>query len=83
MKCSNCEYLYRTEYESSYTSCRVFGDELPDKYIRKDEEGCIFNRRQLTKMYHENEEAWMKEAKSFADWYETKSKDKVESEVDE
>lgn len=76
MKCSNCEYLYHPEYESNYTSCRVFGDELPDRYSRKDGDGCTCNRKQLSKMFHENEEAWMKEAKSFADWYETGSEGK-------
>lgn len=76
MKCSNCEYLYHPEYESNYTSCRVFGDELPDKYIRKDEAGCTCSRKQLAKMFHENEEAWMKEAKSFADWYKAEREEK-------
>jgi hypothetical protein len=75
MKCSNCEYLYYPEYESNYTSCRVFGDEIPDNYSRKDEEGCICNRKQLAKMFRENEKAWMEEAKSFADWYKSESED--------
>lgn len=75
MKCSNCEYLYHPEYESNYTSCRVFGDELPDKYIRKDEEGCICNKKQLAKFFRENEKAWMREAKTFVDWYESENVD--------
>ena len=70
MRCSNCEYLYYPEYESNYTSCRVFGDETPEKYERKDGEGCICNRQQLAKKYRENEEAWLKEAASFVEWYE-------------
>lgn len=73
MKCSNCEYLYYPEYESNYTSCRVFGDETPDEYARKDGEGCICNGKQLSKMFRENEEAWMREAKAFVDWYEKES----------
>ena len=76
MKCSNCKYLYYPECESNYTSCRVFGDGTPDKYSRKDGEGCIFNERQLAKMFRENEEAWMKEAKAFVDWYRAESEDK-------
>lgn len=75
MKCNNCEYLYYPEYESNYTSCRVFGDEPPDEYLRKDGEGCICNRKQLAKMLHENEEAWMKEAEAFVDWYTAKSEE--------
>lgn len=73
MKCSNCEYIYYPEYESNYTSCRVFGDETPDEYARKDGEGCICNKKQLSKMLQENEEAWMREAKAFVDWYEAES----------
>ena len=69
MKCSNCEYLYYPEYESNYTSCRVFGDDVPDEYARKDGDGCICNGKQLAKIFHGNEEAWMKEAKAFVDWY--------------
>jgi hypothetical protein len=75
MKCSNCEYLYHPEYESNYTSCRVFGDGIPDEYERIDGEGCICNGKQLAKMFHENEEAWMKEAKAFVDWYQAESED--------
>jgi len=71
MKCNNCEYLYYPEYESNYTSCRVFGDEPPDEYARKDGDGCVCNKKQLSKMFHENEEAWMKEVKAFVDWYKT------------
>ena len=77
MKCNNCEYLYCPEYESNYTSCRVFGDEVPNEYTRKDGEGCICNKKQLSKMFQENEDAWMKEAKTFIDWY------KVEIEVND
>lgn len=74
MLCSNCEYLYHPEYESSYTSCRVFGDEIPEKYERKDGEGCICNRRQLKKMFEEDERAWMQEATLFIEWYEKEGK---------
>lgn len=67
MKCSNCEYLYYSEYER-FTSCRIFGCGILDKYKRKDGNGCICNGKQLAKMFHKNEEVWMKEAKIFVDW---------------
>ena len=73
MKCTNCEYLYYPEYESNYTSCRVFGDETPEKYERKDGEGCICNRKQLAKIFAQNEKAWMEDAKAFVDWFMAKS----------
>lgn len=57
MKCNSCQYLYFPEYESNYASCRIFGDEISDRYLRKDEEGCICNNKQLAKMFHKNEEA--------------------------
>lgn len=69
MKCDNCKYLYYPEYESSYTACLVFGDDVPDKYARKDGEGCICNRKQLVKMYEENEEALEKEHGAFVAWF--------------
>ena len=74
MKCDNCKYIYYPEYESSYTSCRVFGDEPPEKYMRKDGEGCICNNRQLEKILKLNEDAWNKEAKAFVEWYEKELK---------
>ena len=76
MKCINCEYLYYPEYESNYTSCRVFGDETPEEYERKDGEGCICNRKQLAKIIAQNEKAWMQDAKAFVDWFMAESEDK-------
>lgn len=70
MKCSHCKYLYYPEYESNYTSCQIFGDDTPDKYTRKDGEGCTCNGKQLAKMYRENEKAWLEDKKAFVDWYE-------------
>lgn len=69
MKCTNCEYLYYPEYESNYTSCRVFGDDTPEKYERKDGEmGCTCNRKQLATIFAQNEKAWMEDAKAFVDY---------------
>ena len=70
MKCSECKYLYYPEYESNYTSCRVFGDETPESYERKDGEGCKCNYRQLDSIYRRNEEARMKDIEMFVKWYE-------------
>jgi hypothetical protein len=69
MRCSGCPYRYHPFSEYSYTSCRVFGDDTPEQYARKDGEGCICNRKTLAKLFKENEEAWMKEAASFVEWY--------------
>ncbi len=69
MKCDNCEYLYYPEYESNYTACSVFGDDVPDKYARKDGEGCICNRKQLAKMYEENEEIFANNCRAFVEWW--------------
>lgn len=78
MKCNHCEYLYYPECESNYTSCYVFGDEVPEKYERKDGEGCTCNKKQLAKMYRENEEAWLKDKEQFVDWWLQHKADKVE-----
>lgn len=68
MKCDNCRYLYYPEYESSYTACLVFGDEIPDKYARKDDEGCICTGKQLAKMCEENEEIFANNCRAFVEW---------------
>ena len=68
MRCSNCEYLYYPEYESNYTACQVFGDEVPEEYERKDGEGCICNKRQLSKIFRQNEAAWLEDAKGFVEF---------------
>lgn len=80
MRCSICEYRYYPEAESNYTSCWVFGDEVPEKYERKDGEGCKCNRKQLAKYFQENEEAWMKEAEALVNWYQHQSKESVDKE---
>lgn len=71
MKCSGCPYLYYPEYESNYTSCYVFGDDVPEEHERKDGEGCKCNRNQLKKMFEENERAWLKDKEEFVKWYES------------
>ncbi len=69
MKCDNCKYIYYPEYESSHTTCQVFGEEIPEKYERKDGEGCICNGRQLEKMLRQNEEALEKDHETFVEWF--------------
>jgi hypothetical protein len=78
MKCNNCEYLYYPEYESNYTSCRVFGDEIPEKYVSEDEDGCICNKKQLAKMFDANEKAWLEQAEDFVAWYKKEHKEERE-----
>lgn len=68
MLCNNCEYLYYPEYESNYTSCRVFGEEIPEEYERKDGEGCKCNKKQLDKLNRKNEEAWLNYVTDYVNW---------------
>lgn len=70
MKCEYCQFLCYPEYESSYSVCGVFGEEVPEQYERKDGEGCKFNRMQLEKIQRKNEEARMKEMEAFVKWFE-------------
>lgn len=71
-KCNSCKYLCYPEYESSYTECQVFGDEIPEKYERKDGEGCRCNKRTLEKLIRQNKEAWEKECEAYVDWFTSK-----------
>lgn len=73
MKCAYCKYS-KTYPESYWDYCEVFGDEVPDEYMRKDGEGCICNQKQLAKFCRQNEEAWLKDAKGFVEWMEGKVK---------
>ena len=75
MKCNNCEYLCYPECESNYTACQVFGDSVPDEYERKDGEGCICNRRQLAKIFRQNEEAIAEAHEAFVKWFLGESED--------
>lgn len=72
-KCNNCQYLCYPEYESSYTECRVFGDEPPEKYATED--GCRCNSKTLEKILRQNEEALEKEHEAFIDWFLNKESD--------
>lgn len=71
-KCDCCKYLCYPEYESSYTACSIFGEEIPEQYERKDGEGCICNSRTLEKFKRLNEEAWMKDKEEFVKWFLSK-----------
>lgn len=68
MTCDNCPFIYYPEYESNYTACRVFGDDVPDEYMRADGEGCKCNTVTLKKMLRENEEAWLEDVKKFVEY---------------
>lgn len=69
MTCNHCKYLCYPEYESNYTACQVFGEEIPEEYERKDGEGCICNGRQLEKILRQNEEALEKDHEAFVEWF--------------
>lgn len=71
MKCSGCKYRQYTQAESDEMTCSVFGDETPEKYERKDGDGCTCNRQQLEKMLRESEKAWIEEAKRFVEFMES------------
>lgn len=79
MKCSTCQYL-KPCYESTLFECKIFGEDIPDEYIRKDGEGCICNSKQLAKMYEVDIAAWLEDIEKFVDWLtekaELKEKDK-------
>lgn len=57
--------------------CRIFGDDTPEKYERKDGEGCICNRKQLDKIFAQNEKAWMEDTKTFVDCFKAERKNKT------
>ena len=86
MKCEGCKHIYYPYYEESYTECEVFGDEIPEKYERKDGKGCICNERTLQKLLRLNEEAWAKECEEMVEFFEHKEsncrKCKYEDEAD-
>ena len=79
-KCDTCEYLCYPEYESSYSECRVFGDEPPKKYWAED--GCKCNKRTLEKILRENEQAREKDMEEYVKWFEQQENNREVAGVD-
>ena len=53
-KCKNCQYLTNTGgYEYPEYTCKIFGDEVPEKYQTKDGEGCKCTQKFLKKCMDE------------------------------
>ena len=74
MRCSNCPYMVYADAESNEMCCFIFGDEIPEEYERKDEEGCKCNEKQLAKFNRENEKAWLDDIKGFMKYKESESR---------
>lgn len=57
-KCKNCQYLTNTGgYEYPEYTCKIFGDEVPEKYQIKDDDGCKCTQKFLKKRSDEYDKA--------------------------
>lgn len=65
--CECCRYLVYPEYESSYTTCQVFGEETPEEYATED--GCNCSEELLQQILDRNEEALEKEHEAYVEWF--------------
>lgn len=72
-KCKNCQYLTNTGgYEYPEYSCKIFGDEVPEKYQNKDDDGCKCTQKFLKKRSDEYDKAeqeyWETYCDGIAEW---------------
>ena len=69
-RCDKCQYLTYEGYEYKEYYCKVFGDDIPDKYVAFEGEGCRCTQKFLKKLSDENDERDKKYWEQFADAFE-------------
>ena len=67
-KCKNCHYLTNTGgYEYPEYTCKIFGDEVPEKYQIKYDDGCKCTQKFLKKRSDEYDKAEQEYWKQYDD----------------
>ena len=68
-RCASCEHLIYPEYESDYSVCEIFGEEVPQEYATDDDEGCKCHEKTLKRLLDEKEAAIEREHAAYVDWF--------------
>lgn len=73
-KCNHCQYLINSGgYEYPEYTCKIFGDEVPEKYQNKDDDGCKCTQKFLKKLNDNidkaEEEYWANQTDDISEFY--------------